>query len=51
MAEETCKQQEYQWPGDPNGHVTAESPAFCNDTVNNIVWTKDDGITSNTGWH
>lgn len=52
MADETtCEQQEYQWPGDPNGRVTATPPAICVDTVNNITWKKDDGVTSAFGWH
>lgn len=38
------------WPGDPNGHVLASSPAWCIDTVNNVVWVKDNGVTSTYGW-
>lgn len=51
MENDECPQDAFQWPGDPNGHVTATPPAVCHDTVNNIDWVKDDGITSNVGWH
>jgi hypothetical protein len=45
-------QQVYVNAGDPNGVVlhNATTPALCIDTSNNIVWTKTDGVASNTGW-
>lgn len=45
-------QQVYTNAGDPNGVVThnATTPALCIDTLNNIVWSKTDGVASDTGW-
>ena len=45
-------QQIYQSNGDPNGVVTVNTslPCMCIDLTNHIVWTKTDGIVSNTGW-
>jgi len=43
-------QQIFSYPGDPNGHVFAPSPAICIDTLNNKLWLKVDGLYSNTGW-
>lgn len=45
-------QQVYTNAGDPNGVVTHNdtTPALCIDTSNNIVWSKTDGVASNTGW-
>lgn len=47
----TEAQRVYTYAGDPNGHITAPSPAVCLDTTNSILWWKNDGVTSNTGWH
>lgn len=45
-------QQFFVYTGEPNGAVSAGPlPAQCYDTVGKIVWIKDDGIASNTGWH
>ena len=45
-------QQVYDNAGDPNGVVNHGSvlPAICIDTTNHILWTKTDGVASNTGW-
>lgn len=44
-------QQVFVWAGDPNGNVMAGPlPSICFDTVNNIWWSKTDGVRSNTGW-
>lgn len=45
-------QQVYQNAGNPNGVVTVSNtlPAMCIDTTNHIVWTKTDGLITNTGW-
>lgn len=44
--------QVYTFAGDPNGNVThnATTAAICIDTLNSIIWTKTDGIASDTGW-
>jgi len=45
-------QQIFVSQGNPNGviSVTTTLPCLCIDTVNHIIWTKQDGIISNTGW-
>lgn len=42
--------QVYQSDGDPNGVITAQSPAICLDRANKVTWWKTDGKTSNKGW-
>ena len=48
----TAVQQVFKNAGDPNGVVSALStaPALCIDTTNNVIWSKTDGVVSNTGW-
>jgi tartrate-resistant acid phosphatase type 5 len=41
----------HSFAGDPNGFVRSTSPAICLDTTNGIIWQKNDGLTSNLGWH
>lgn len=47
-----CKHRVYQNAGNPNGVVMVDTDerCYCSDTVNNILWVKDDGVISNTGW-
>lgn len=40
----------HDWAGDPNGHVRSTSPAICLDTTSSVIWLKNDGVTSDTGW-
>jgi len=52
-----CVQQFFTYAGDPNGYVPPSANQFttlplqCLDTVNKVIWVKDDGILGNTGWH
>lgn len=47
-----CPRRVYQNAGAPNGVVTPDGPgrSYCIDTVNDILWVKDDGVVSNLGW-